>query len=60
MADQNDFDDEDGEESDGEKLTSTGKEIRKIIRNIDHDAVPESDNEKDPYAESVSQDRHDG
>ncbi|KAI8056179.1 hypothetical protein BDF22DRAFT_674217 [Syncephalis plumigaleata] len=36
----------------GEKLSSAGKEMRKIVRGIEQDAVYESDNEKDPYADS--------
>ncbi|RKP07179.1 hypothetical protein THASP1DRAFT_24626 [Thamnocephalis sphaerospora] len=61
MADQSDIEEvDDMEDSDKEagkeKLSSAGKEMRKIVRGIEHDAVYESDNEKDPYAESGEED----
>lgn len=42
------------EEEDEDDLTGAGKAIRKLMRKTDKDGVYDSDDERNPYASSVS------
>jgi len=54
------FEDEDESENEDEtKLTSAGKDLKKIVKRIEKSIVFDSDEEKNPYASSESEDTSD-
>lgn len=46
--------DEDPSDDDEEHLTGAGKAMKKLVRKVEKNTAYDSDNEKNPYASSVS------
>ena len=49
--------DSEDEDEDAKKLTGDGKEMKKLVRNLDKNNAYDSDEDKNPYLTSVSRSR---